>query len=240
MSGSSKSAAGRGKTGSADGSTAGATSTAKSTGHGDAFTALTAQISTKLSSSEMKGVLQMAERIRRLEITCNQLNEAKEDTESRLHATESVKEFLVGKLKDTEMALKRTIDNANDSSRQHQADQEVINFLDSRVQELEQQLRTAVAAKETADTSLRGLEGTSGKQIATLEDMLQYEKDRCARQEQESKAQKKLLVKEVKTLRSQVASLKTERAFYKNQLEDFKTKTGHAGGMGQSSSERAT
>ena len=32
------------------------------------------------------------------------------------------------------VALKRTIDSANETARQHQADQEVINFLDSRVQ----------------------------------------------------------------------------------------------------------
>ena len=40
-------------------------------------------------------------------------------------ATESVKDFLVEKLKDTELVLKKTIDNANEAARQHQADQEV-------------------------------------------------------------------------------------------------------------------
>ena len=45
--------------------------------------------------------------------------------EARLTSAESVKEFLVEKLKDTELVLKKTIDGANEAARQHHADQEV-------------------------------------------------------------------------------------------------------------------
>ena len=48
--------------------------------------------------------------------------------------TESVKEFLVGKLKETEAALKRSLDEKGLTLRQSASDQEVISFLDSRTQ----------------------------------------------------------------------------------------------------------
>lgn len=48
--------------------------------------------------------------------------------------TESVKEFLVAKLKETEGALKRSLDEKGLTLRQSASDQEVISFLDSRTQ----------------------------------------------------------------------------------------------------------
>lgn len=48
--------------------------------------------------------------------------------------TESVKEFLVAKLKETEAALKRSLDEKGQTMRQAASDQEVISFLDSRTQ----------------------------------------------------------------------------------------------------------
>lgn len=52
----------------------------------------------------------------------------------RLQGTESVKEFLVAKLKETEAALKRSLDEKGLTLRQSASDQEVISFLDSRTQ----------------------------------------------------------------------------------------------------------
>mmetsp|Transcript_76954 Transcript_76954/g.220992 ORF Transcript_76954/g.220992 Transcript_76954/m.220992 type:complete len:243 (+) Transcript_76954:153-881(+) len=183
--------------------------------------ALATQIASKLNSTEMKGIIQMTERIKKLEGYSHSLNEAKEDTESRLQATESVKEFLVGKLRDTEMALKRTIDSANETARQHQADQEVINFLDSRVQDLEKQLSEALSSRDNAEQSLSSAEEATKKQIKTLEDMLHWEKERSGKQEAEAKSQKKLLVKEVKALRIQLSQMTTERDAYKQQARSL-------------------
>lgn len=45
-----------------------------------------------------------------------------------------MKEFLVTKLKDTEAALKRSLDEKGLTLRQSASDQEVISFLDSRTQ----------------------------------------------------------------------------------------------------------
>jgi len=43
----------------------------------------------------------------------------KDDLDARLSSAEGVKEFLVEKLKDTELVLKKTIDGANEAARQH-------------------------------------------------------------------------------------------------------------------------
>lgn len=47
-----------------------------------------------------------------------------------------MKEFLLAKLKDTEAALKRSLDEKGLTLRQSASDQEVISFLDSRTQVL--------------------------------------------------------------------------------------------------------
>lgn len=103
--------------------------------------------------------------------------------------------------------LKRAIDRCNEVARQRECDQEVINFLDTRVLELETALKQAQVMAEKAQNDARSMEEKYSNQLRTLEDMLQHEKDRYAKQEQEAKDQKKLLVKAVKTLRAEVAAL---------------------------------
>ena len=179
---------------------------------------LAKKIAAKLDNAEMKGIVQMVERIKRLEGVVGHLSDVKEDTESRLTATESVKEFLVEKLKETEVALKRTVDSANEAARQHQADQEVISFLDSRVQELEAQLKVADEAADGARASLASAAKEGSQANRNFEDILRVEKERFGHAEAEAKAQKKLLVKEVKNLRGQLASIVAERDAYKRQL----------------------
>ena len=182
---------------------------------------LAKKIAAKLNQAEMKGIVQMVERIKRLEGVLGHINEVKEDTDSRLQATESVKEFLVEKLKDTEVALKRTVDGANEAARQHQADQEVISFLDSRVQELEAQLQGADAARQSLEEGVAAMEREGSAQSRSLEETLRWERERAGKAEAEAKAQKKLLVKEVKSLRVQLAQLTTERDAYKRQVTEL-------------------
>ena len=172
---------------------------------------LAKKIAAKLNPQEMKGIVQMVERIKRLEGVLGHLNEVKEDTDSRLQATESVKDFLVEKLKDTEVALKRTVDGANEAARQHQANQEVISFLDSRVQDLEAQLAGAEGEKQAAERAVSEKEREGSVQSRSLEELLVHEKEKFASFEAEAKAQRKLLVKEVKSLRVQLVQVTSER-----------------------------
>ncbi|CAM9874482.1 unnamed protein product [Ectocarpus sp. 12 AP-2014] len=91
-------------------------------------------LSKRLTTVEMKGIIQLTERGRRMEARAGALQAEKEDLFARLQGTESVKEFLVAKLKDTEAALKRSLDEKGLTLRQSASDQEVISFLDSRTQ----------------------------------------------------------------------------------------------------------
>ncbi|CAM9273176.1 unnamed protein product [Sphacelaria rigidula] len=93
-------------------------------------------LSKKLTTAEMKGIIQLTERGRRLDARASTLQAEKEDLNARLQGTESVKEFLVSKLKETEAALKRSLDERGLTLRQSASDQEVISFLDSRTQVL--------------------------------------------------------------------------------------------------------
>lgn len=179
--------------------------------------ALATQIAAKLNSTEMKAIIQMTERIKKLQRDTGALKEAKEDTEQRLQATESVKEFLVNKLRDTEVALKRTMDTANDTTKQIKSDQEIISYLDNRVKDLEKQLNDALSNKSVAEDRLSAAEEVTRKQVQQLEAHLQWEKERSTKQENEARSQKKLLVKEVKALRLQLSQSQTERDAYKQQ-----------------------
>lgn len=91
-------------------------------------------LSKRLTTVEMKGIIQLTERGRRMEARASTLQAEKEDLFARLQGTESVKEFLVGKLKETEAALRRSLDEKGLTLRQSASDQEVISFLDSRTQ----------------------------------------------------------------------------------------------------------
>ena len=93
-----------------------------------------------------------------------------------------------------------------------------ISFLDSRVQELEAQLKVADEAADAARARLASAAKEGNQANRNFEDILRVEKERFGHAEAEAKAQKKLLVKEVKNLRAQLASIVAERDAYKRQI----------------------
>jgi hypothetical protein len=212
-------------------------------------------------------------------------HQVKDDLDAKLGSAEAVKEFLVDKLKDTELVLKNTIDGANEAARQHhgacpppplgllallvgflfrssvrclhsvrslqrvhmgclalkrvhthhrvlflsrvcvlvccecafEADQEVINFLDGRVVELEQQhaAAAATAAAEKRETAHR--EAAAAQQVRSLEEMLEWQRAQATAAARDAGAQKRVLVKEVKKLRAALGQLAQDRDAYKRQ-----------------------
>lgn len=79
-------------------------------------------------------------------------------------------------------ALKRTIDSSNESARQHQADQEVINFLDGRVHELEESLAELQANGDARDKGLAEAERLEMGRARSLEELLQWEREKANKQ----------------------------------------------------------
>ena len=73
--------------------------------------------------------------------------------------------------------------------------------------------------------------------LEQLKDILQFEREKCAEQEREWRATKKLLVKEVKNCRAQMAKLAAERDGYREQNESllrFGSSSAASGGGGMS------
>ncbi|CAM9185307.1 unnamed protein product [Ectocarpus fasciculatus] len=187
-------------------------------------------LSKRLTTVEMKGIIQLTERGRRMEARAGALQAEKEDLFARLQGTESVKEFLVAKLKDTEAALKRSLDEKGLTLRQSASDQEVISFLDSRTQqEMEKVAQETMDKAMNYQTELENQKASGQKQTKVLEDMLRFEKQRGEAGEAAFKAQKKLLVTEVKKLRTTNLALKAECDDLRQQLKDLRTSVSQLG-----------
>ncbi|CAN0322225.1 unnamed protein product [Discosporangium mesarthrocarpum] len=179
-------------------------------------------LSKRLSTAEMKGIIQLTSRNRQLEKRTAALQAEKEDLSARLQGTESVKEFLVSKLKDTELALKRSLDEKGLTLRQSASDQEVISFLDSRTQEMERVAQETMDKAVTYQNELEHQKLTTQNQVKVLEDMLRFEKGRAGKEEASFKQQKKLLVAEIKKLRAANLAVRAENDNCSQQLKELR------------------
>ena len=91
----------------------------------------------KLSKDEMKGLLAITAKMKRVEMDQAALQAEKEDLFARLQSVESVRDFLLEKVKETETALSASAEEVAQAAAQSASDHEVIGFLDSRAKELE-------------------------------------------------------------------------------------------------------
>merc|ERR1712151_665036 len=135
---------------------------------------------------------------------------------------EAVKDFLIKKVRDLETILNTNSETEQKITQQIASDQEVIAFLDNRVQELESYnaklKKDKVNIREDFDASKK----QNDKRVIILSDMLQFERDKSANNEKEWKITKKVLVKEIKHCRSQLITLQAERDGYREQNEQLK------------------
>lgn len=94
----------------------------------------------KLNAQEMKVVLDVAERLKKQSTANEALTVENEDLAARLQSTESIRDFLVDKLKSAEKALKALMLENGGLRKQSSSDQEIIAYLDGHVQELDGQV----------------------------------------------------------------------------------------------------
>lgn len=196
-----------------------ATATATAAASSDATPGLNAamasSMASKLTAAELAVIISMQTKLRHKDGELNQLRAEKDDVAAKLLGVESVKEFLITKVRDAEKMRKDGQDELAKIARQVASDQEVIAFLDGRVQELERTLKIAEDGKAEADGKLSQLRNQGSQKVRVLSDMLQFEKEQLAESEREWKTQKKVLVKEVKSCRAQIVALQAERdGFY--------------------------
>jgi len=176
----------------------------------------------KLTASELAVIITMTEKLRQREKDIKRLTAEREDLAARLDGSEAVKDFLMVKVQKAEVALKKSTDEALLVSQQVSSDQEVIAFLDGNVQKLEKNGRDLAEKKKMLETILIQTREQNEKRVKVLEDMLQFERQQLTEQEKEYKSTKKVLVKEVKHCRAQIAALKAERDSFQQQNSQLK------------------
>lgn len=179
---------------------------------------LTDSLAKKLSATELKAVMALNEGIKKLAAEQEKLTAEKEDLAARLQNTETVRDFLVQKLRAAEVALKAALAEAGQLRRQAAADGEVISYLDLRGQELEVQTQELEHLRQHLQASLNLQQGTFAHTEKRVSAELFEVKVRLEDCEASHRAQKKLLVKEVKLLRTQLESVTKERNIFGAQL----------------------
>jgi hypothetical protein len=184
--------------------------------------AMANSMAAKLSDGELNAIILMTERLKQKETLADSLVGENERLRGRLDGTEAVKEFLVKKVRDLEQALTKRDDHETRVTQQIASDQEVIAFLDLRVQELEGKLEASEAETARLNAELTEAKAVASKKAAVMGDMLRYEREKLTEQEREWKATRKLLVKEVKNCRAQSATLQAERDGFRHQNDSLR------------------
>mmetsp|Transcript_22796 Transcript_22796/g.38040 ORF Transcript_22796/g.38040 Transcript_22796/m.38040 type:complete len:546 (-) Transcript_22796:56-1693(-) len=180
----------------------------------------------KLSAAELKVILSIAERSKKQIVTIESLNTEKEDLIARLENTESVRNFLIEKLKAAETEIKSLMGANSSLKRQSLSDQEIILFLDQKGDEMAAEKEELVRKCNQLQASLDLQVGTYSHKEQQLTVELNELKFNYEKLDANSKAQKKVLIREVKTLRAQVDKLTTERNVQENQFRMLKEALG--------------
>ena len=181
------------------------------------LTAATASaIASKLNAAEIKGIIALDERARKLELEVSALRAEKEDLKAALHGTENVKEFLAVKLRDAETKLETNVATATELERQRKSEHEIIAFLDARNKQLEDDCAKAKIRQNTVERDLQKERDNAVHAQAKLQKAYDAAISKRDQADDINKSQRKLLVKEVKTLRSQLV-----RSFFLHRLISY-------------------
>lgn len=130
-----------------------------------------------------------------------------EDLKQRMNAAARVKEFLVGRLGETEALVRQAKEEKEQVLAQAASDREVMAFLDERVKELEEEAQKTAEEMRTLKQGSTDAHGQHTSKSKMLEEMVRMAEAQRQEAEDKFKAQKRVLVKEIKSLRSQVALL---------------------------------
>ena len=165
----------------------------------------------KLTPAELSVIINMRNSLRASEAEMAKMRSERDDFMAELKGADSVKDFLVAKLRDIEGAHRLAESEREKLLQNAKSDQEVIAFLDYRIQELESSSEAADQGRDRARKELEGAKVKNKDQVRVLSDMLRFERDQMSSAEKEWKATKKVLIKEVKQCRAQIISLEAER-----------------------------
>lgn len=156
----------------------------------------------------------MRDELRKKEIELHALQVDHDDLVAQFEGTISVKDVLTTKVQELQKAIQTDREVSAKITRQTASDQEVIAFLDERVQELERMVNNFDGERDRSKALVEKVRHASERQVTVLTDMLTYEREERADHEKEWKSQKKVLVKEVKHCRVQIMAIEAERDGY--------------------------
>ena len=176
----------------------------------------------KLTDKELSVIFSLTEKLNQREKAVAAITAEKEELAGKLQGIEALKEFLINKVRDVELSLKKSQEDEIKVTQQISSDQEVIAFLDGRVQELERNVAALTEEKKKNLEKMASMQTQNEKKIEVLSDMLQFERERVSSNEREWKTTKKLLVKEIKSCRAQLMALQAERDGFREQNERLK------------------
>ena len=199
------------KTANKNTSTTTSSSSSSSSGGFQLSSAVAAALADKLSPMELSAIITMRDQLRLKEQELEKLRIEFNEVNSKYDGILSVNEVLNVRVQEQQLELEQNNEIAAKMNRQSSSDQEVIAFLDERVQELERQVGNFDSERKTMRNESDKIKEASDKQLSVLGDMLTFEREQMADNEKEWKSTKKLLVKEVKHCRAQVLRLEAER-----------------------------
>mmetsp|Transcript_5228 Transcript_5228/g.7570 ORF Transcript_5228/g.7570 Transcript_5228/m.7570 type:complete len:263 (-) Transcript_5228:42-830(-) len=170
----------------------------------------------KLNDAEINAIIAITKNLRQTEYEVKTLQNHNADLQNKIDGTEAVKEFLVEKVRDMEESLTQAVTKRNRWDEQIGADQEVITYLDSRVQQLEQNERRLLSGNQRFQERLSKTKTQAEAKINMLTDMLKYERDKGHEAERDWRATRRVLKKEVKQSRKALQTLQQERDSLRN------------------------
>jgi hypothetical protein len=97
----------------------------------------------RLTPQQMKFIVSLVEKSKKQTSMVDMLAVEKEDLSARLQNTESIRDFMIDKLKTAELAIKSMMHETNTYKKQSASDSEIISYLDLQVQDLDGQLLEA-------------------------------------------------------------------------------------------------
>jgi hypothetical protein len=131
--------------------------------------AMASSMAAKLSDTELNAIIMMTERLKQKEYLANQYKLEKDALVAKLDGTESVKQFLIGKVRDMEASLNLAFTNETKVAQQYERDQEVIAFLDDRVQQLEREADQLRLEKKTTNDELELIRKQANEKSTVME-----------------------------------------------------------------------
>ncbi|EEY62605.1 uncharacterized protein PITG_14379 [Phytophthora infestans T30-4] len=175
-----------------------------------------------LKPDQIKLFHDMSTRVKTLEAHLAQVQTEKEDVAARLYSAESVRDFLMEKLKDLEDTLANSMTATAKNDAQAAVDREIIGFLDAKTQEYEVALKEYALQNNGLRMELAQLIEDHASKTTIIQDMVELLTEEKKELEGQVRSQRKILVREVKVLRAQNQQLAAEKDHYFTQLKQLK------------------